>query len=74
MNFFVISFEDGKTYRQDFYFASGQGSFNSIINDYVKEYEQVDSHAMYAQKKESVQQQDHMKTKFSIMKDLDICI
>ena len=47
MNFFVISFEDGKTYRQDFYFASGQGSFNSIINDYVKEYEQANSDAMY---------------------------
>lgn len=47
MNFFVISFENGKTYRQDFYFASGQGSFNSIINDYIKEYEQADSDAMY---------------------------
>lgn len=47
MNLFVISFEDGGTYRQDFRFVPNQLSYESMVGDLESNCEYCDDDARY---------------------------
>lgn len=47
LRIFVISFEDDGTYRQEFYFESGSGSYELMLDEMITNSEYCDSDARY---------------------------